>query len=407
MDASLDIRTRQEVIALWPESAEYYEKMLSTSELRDFLDVIMPQVDRWKSFQAEVSFFSYMYLILSRLSVAPGAPVLETLQLHHYDCSDEEEEAYMTSFHPQVLRAPFVLFGGAELPNLRQVALWGVHVDWDNSLALLAGRKELELSNHPQDVRPSYATFKHILETSPDLETLTLMTSGPAETPEGWPSSDFIDATSIQHLVVAYLPASYLCSLFDHISLPNLRDMAIDVLDEDYSSFARHMSLAAPGRSQSLLAQLENLKIVSLPSDDASAERMLEQLARLRHFNLNCVGEEDNPFFVKLMTPIPTATPAAVTTVSSPDAPTPKFYCPALKHLTIRGLPPAQVRAFVSARKDAGLPLSRLLVSEDDEVEDEDEKWLKMNVDEFEFFEPSSEDEIFMEDDEEDSDFFD
>ncbi|KAH8825297.1 hypothetical protein DL96DRAFT_1612707 [Flagelloscypha sp. PMI_526] len=390
MNRSLELRTREDLNELYPDSGEIYLSSLSLKEVSDFLDIVLAHVERWKSFEAFVTFYSYMFLILERLSKARGAPLLESFQLYSYAYPEDDE--HFEHFQPAELRTAFTMFGRAPLPCLQTTALWGVHLDWENSDSLLHGLKELELAYHCLDVLPSYAVFKRMMESSPALETLTLMNSGPGE-PDDWPTgeSDLISAPSIRNLVLCHLSASYLSTFFDHMSLPGVRHIAFDLANEDYSSFVRHLALAAPGRSQSFLSQLESIKLSHLPADDASSKKMLEQLVHLQHLNINCDEGEDSPVFLQLMDP-QTTNPSSETT-------SPKLYCPQLRHLTVAGVASPQLKAFVTARMEAGLPLKKVSMSEFDDLEETDEQWLKSNLDELDFFVPSE-----YEEDDEDED---
>lgn len=91
-----------------------------------------------------VSDYKIMYHTLKSLS-APGvgeASLLKALQLYHYEEEGEDEEI----FGYEGMKEGLVPFGG-KAPNLRHVALWGVHVDWERT-GWLEGLEDLELAYH-------------------------------------------------------------------------------------------------------------------------------------------------------------------------------------------------------------------------------------------------------------------
>ncbi|KAG5654266.1 hypothetical protein H0H81_005512 [Sphagnurus paluster] len=361
---------------------------LSLLDLVAILDIIVPHIEQWRSLTLTASLYDYMHTLLSRLAQCPAAPLLEVLELYHYeDCEDYEV------FRPAELREPFLIFNGYA-PNLRDVALWGVHLDWDRSLSFLKDLRDLELTYHAKDVRPSYATFTQMITFSPNLSTLSLCLSGPqgndAETND-W-GTEPISIPSLQELVLCYHEAPYAIALVQKLSVPNVRSLALDFDGEDYTEFVKQLTLPMAGTTKSILSGLEHMKISGLPCDRASIDMMYEQLVGLQTININCSGEEEEELFRRLM---------------YPAAAGKKIYCPNLHTITTTGIDGAEMRGFVEARKAAGVPIKRLMMSEEDEIEDKDEKWLRAHVEEFDFFEPSdSEEELvdLTEDDESDND---
>ena len=69
------------------------------------------------------------------------------------------------------------------LPSLKHLTLRGVHVDWDALGNILDasgnGLSHLELASHPRDVRPSISQFHNLLQSTPNLQTLYVVGTGP------------------------------------------------------------------------------------------------------------------------------------------------------------------------------------------------------------------------------------
>ncbi|RDB17917.1 hypothetical protein Hypma_000923 [Hypsizygus marmoreus] len=366
----------------------------SMPELTTILDIITPHVAHWRTLEVSVSYYEYMHILLSRLASCPAAPTLEVLELYHRD-EDTEEDA---TFEPAELNTRFLPFNGVA-PKLTHTALWGVHLDWDRAIPLLSGVHDLELAYHTKDVRPSYATFAQIIAGSPDLRTLTLSLSGPAEHDETVPENDWgnelLAIPSLRELVLCYHEPRYAIALLKKLSVPNVTALTLDFDSEDYSEFAQELTRPAPGGgNKSLLAGLERLKISGLPCNIKTVEDVLGQLVGLRTFNLNCSGGSEEMFFDMLMEAGPVTGG--------------KVFCPNLHTISTTGIEGAKMKKFVELRKAAGVPVKRVQMSEEDDVDEKEEKWLRAHVEEFEFFEPSDSEEEFVdlegEDDEMDED---
>ncbi|KAK7469178.1 hypothetical protein VKT23_003669 [Stygiomarasmius scandens] len=352
-------------------------KHMTNEDITRILDVIVPDVDRWRTLEVTANVYEGIYTILERLSQCPAAPLLEMLQMYHY----EECEEYET-FSPPELGTRFLLFNG-NAPRLKDLALWGVHIDWDNSLSYLCGLRDLELAYHAHDVRPSFETFASMIHASPELHTLSLCLSGPAGTKEDWGTSQ-IEIPSLKELVLCHHEPQYIESLLPHFVIPNLVNLALEFDSADYTDFARMLSTPLPGRTKSILAGLEALKIAGLPSTRKAREQMMDQLVNLHSINLNCSGDEEE-FFDKLMEVKPTPSGTGQMVV----------YCPNLKNIATTGIDGKQMKRFVDVRKTAGAPITRVSMSEEDDVDQRELKWLREHLEELEFFEPSdSEEEI-------------
>ncbi|KAI0354955.1 hypothetical protein OH77DRAFT_1425564 [Trametes cingulata] len=397
------------------------------------MDLILPHVAHWQALQIMVSFYPHMHRALEALGAAGPAPMLEVLQLYHYEDTDE----HLTFKHPELRVQPFRLFGGVA-PRLTHVAFWGVHVNWDKESApFLTGLRDLELAYHARDVRPSFADFARILRSSPDLRTLTLCLSCPAGTPADWPSSGMPETTSqsdsaamdvdidstaplvlpkLTDLVLAYLEPGYLLSLLPRLALPALTSLALDLEEDDYSEFLAYLTsprslpqpstasssssrlaLRGPGvagtPTRSLLANLTSLKIASLPASEAVVRDAYRQLENLTALNLNVAYLDE--YWVDLL--FPQELPAASGSGSAGGGSAPgELLLPRLETLTTTGVDGGKMRELVAARAARGRPLKTLLMNQEDDVTQEDEEWLGTHVERFEYFEGSDEEDVEM-----------
>ena len=352
------------------------------SELSEILDLVTPRVQQWRTLSVSVYDYRWMYLLLARLHQCPPAEILEVLELYVHDNNEEE-----ILFYPSELTARFIPFQG-QAPRLAHCVFWGVHLDWDASLGMLENLKELELAYHVEEVRPSYQTFEAILKST-NLQILLLSLSGPAGTEDDWRHAGYniIQLLSLEELILRYHPLQYVCSLLRFIDTPNLRSLDLDFVDDDYTKLAQDLCKAPFGRSKTLLAGLEHLKLSGLPCNATAMKKMLDELSELKSLNLNCLGQPLE-VFEKIE--------AATKSISSLSVGSQKPYCPTLESIATVGITGRRMKQFIEARKEAGVPIQRVMMSEYDDIDDRSEKWLKKNTKEFALFDPSdSEEDVF------------
>ena len=414
-----------------------YIQFLSQKELAQILDLIEPEVSHWGVFQFHASTYGYIHLLMSRLHKLPSAPLLETFEVCHFeDCDDYEvfNGDDKTSFLP--------FHGNA--PLLKEVVLWGVHIDWDAALSsFLRGLLVLELSYHAKDVRPSYKTFKQIINNSPELHTLTLSLSGPAlgnGLPHdiniedgGWGTTP-LTILSLKELALQFHDCKYASALVNHLDVPNVTSFLVNFEEEDYSEFVGALLKPVKGRTNSFLTHIEHMKISGLPCSMYSAEALLGQLGNLKSLNIKVVGLEESIIFHKLSDPYagrlpvtpgndanagaeapqqqaptaaaphttglppPTSTPSASS--SSPtsplptsNAPLPSLFCPRLEGIVTNRVSGMQVKKLVLTRRKLGAPLKRVSMSQEDPLSAKEERCIRRNVEEFDFFVPSDSEE--------------
>ena len=367
--------------------------------LGDVLELLKPHVEQWKTFELMVSHYLLMDHALAIFKMCPGAPILEVLGLYHYEESEENE-----TFQPEAFKdQDFVLFQN-NLPRLKEVKLWGVHVNWPKT-TFLSGLEDIEFAYHAYDVRPSYNDFLRILKSSPSLHTLTLCQSGPAgmpvdwlesvrealpsagQTPETRPSDSLLDITvpSIIDLALAFLPPEYVLALLDHIRLPNITKLALDFDQDEYTYVVDRLSTPAAGTSKSLFSGVEALKLSGLSCAHVpTLVKAAGALQNLKHLNINFHHVEY--FWLGLMI-------APETVVGAELTPGTTFF-PRLESISITNLDGKGVRELVQRRKEMGKPLKEVYLNREDPLWDGDEAWLKENLEVFETFEGSDDEDV-------------
>ncbi|KAI0732024.1 hypothetical protein C8Q72DRAFT_188846 [Fomitopsis betulina] len=383
----------------------------SAEELEQILDLIIPHVWHWRQLELMVSDYPPMHSALTHMGACASAPLLEVLQLYHYEDGgdDDDDEKFA---HAQYKEQDFVLFHG-DAPRLSHVALWGVHLDWARS-TFLCGLEELELAYHAKDVRPPYRDFARILRDSPAIETLTLCSSGPAGGPVEWLESvlgadamqtaesaapdanTVLTVPSIENLVIAFLDPEYTKQLIERLACPNLSSLALDFEEADGTALLQALTRPSQVTGKSMLSGLRALKIAGVQCDDSAViADVYAALVNLQAFNLNFD-------FVSLRWHEVLLTQWESVASSNRDP-----LLPNLDNITTTSLPGKDVRKLIEVRKAIGKPLKRVYMNQDDELEQADEDWIKGNVEEFDYFEGSDdEDDILIEmpDDGEDDD---
>ncbi|KAJ7784610.1 hypothetical protein B0H16DRAFT_304076 [Mycena metata] len=342
------------------------EPCISLDDFKVILDMIMPHVHNWRVLEVSANYYTYMYELLSRLAKVPGAPLLEELGLYNYEESESEE---VDTFEPAHLAEAFLPFQG-NAPKVTHVAFWGVHIAWEAALPMLQGLREIEFAYHTRDVRPSFETFRAMLEASPEIELLSLCYSGPVG------DMEVLEVPSLRTLVLCYLEPDFVKPFIGALVLPGLEELNVDLVEEDFTDFATQLAEPARGQTRSLLAGLTTMKLTGLQCNDATCAVVMAQLEGLKRLHINCEGEEKR--FFELLSELKGTAPQ---------------YCPKLESLRVEGVEGAELRELVATRKTAGAPLQQVFIGSRDFVDAKDERWLRANVDTVDFFDPSDDSE--------------
>jgi hypothetical protein len=401
--------------------------ILLPSHIKPLMDLLSPHVQRWRSFELHVPYFSYAHILLHIMSRLPPAPLLEVLQIYHREDVDEDSHSifdigYYVKGLPHTIGAPF----SGQAKNIKSVVLWGVHVDWEAMSNMLVRLNELELAYHAIDVRPSWTLFEKVLRGSPDLKHLSLHASGPRESTDQWVSHASHDTSSTdameipQHLiplkkletvVFAYLPPDTVVAHLKRLYMPALRSLTLDLDQGDCGPLISQ--LAGPAtrpfhinspKPSSLLSQLRSVKLDGLrwegDPEARAADTLYQQMTNVRFLELTTLFLHQQ-FVDRLCEPISATGDRSNVSYSALEPSSAEWYLQNLTELKISGQEGYIVRRLVAARKKAGFPLTKVLVAYDDEMDTDDEYWLRANVKEFGYFEASD-----VEDADEDMDPF-
>jgi hypothetical protein len=229
---------------------------LSTGEFHPIFDIISPHVKRWRALFLKVRDNECKVRARARLSTCGAAPNLETLQLYHFEDFGNAYDLVRATHHP-----PVMVFE-ASLPRLRYVSLIGVNLPW-RTCPFLRNLRQVELALHRETVRPPYKYWERMLRSSPALEKLALHYSGPRVPPgwagavpavgggggatateDDWPSGKdrAIHLPCLTELSLTDLDPEYLCLLLDHLVLPAVTTLALDLPEQDFMPFVNFLA---------------------------------------------------------------------------------------------------------------------------------------------------------------------
>lgn len=220
------------------------------------LDLLFPQMYRWRSLTILSDTWAPLRVALERLSLPTltkglGAPHLETLMLMR--CN--EFLGHLDAFSPRSQHMfdgiPFAALTGAPhhdlsaqshpLPKLRNLTLVGVHLNWTHFSRYILGAaldkppsrisgciQSLELSQHCREVRPTFDEFTRILKACPLLRKLVIRVSGP-RFDAGVQSSDHpVSLPLLEEIHLGYTNVEDAAMLLSHINAPNLTMLSIE-----------------------------------------------------------------------------------------------------------------------------------------------------------------------------------
>lgn len=213
---------------------------LYKDELDTIFEILLPFVDRWRTFHLKVCDNECKSIARRYLTTCGPGPKLETLQLYHFEDFRTTHRLFLATYRP-----PVTIFDN-DLPRLKNVSLIGVNLPWDQSL-YLSNLDHLELALHLDNVRAPYRWWDRMLRTSPALKSLSLHYSGPKEATGvpglAWAApDDKIQLSQLRELSFTDLDPDYLCNLFERILVPNLKKLTLDLREQDFTPFIQFLT---------------------------------------------------------------------------------------------------------------------------------------------------------------------
>ena len=335
---------------------------LCREEFDSVFNIVVPHVRRWRSLVLKVRDTVCKAGARKHLSSCGPAPHLESLQLYHFEDWATSQELYLATVRPPVL-----VFAG-DLPRLRNLFLIGVNLPWTASLPFLRDLEELQLALHSVGVRPTYEEWRRILMACPNLKRLSLHYSGPLDN-EPWPEEP-IKLPSLEELTLIDLDPGYLCRLFQHLSLGEIRRLRVELPEQDFTAFIDHVSKPnAP-----LFRYVESLHVAALNCSQEAWTAFIGSMTALKflHVNFERVPVE---FCLPLMDVTLMQDPPRDeqdTKGKKKSEPKHVLTCPRLETLKVYKLPLETLKSLCEIRASHGLPLTNLYIHEKDKKSDED-----------------------------------
>ncbi|EKM51628.1 uncharacterized protein PHACADRAFT_261877, partial [Phanerochaete carnosa HHB-10118-sp] len=190
-------------------------------EFKPIFEILIPEVDRWRSLTLKVRDRGCKLGARDVLSSCGSARNLEYLQLWHIEDWDSAERLFT-----QIGPPPVVIFDRS-LPSLKHLSLVGVNVPWLQS-PFLEDLTSINLALHSEDVRVPYHIWANMLATSPRLEKLSLHYSGPKAGVLAWPET-VIPLPGLRELSLTDMDPPYMCEVIRRLHMPNVAQLRLEL----------------------------------------------------------------------------------------------------------------------------------------------------------------------------------
>jgi len=339
------------------ELATETETAPATYDLRRIMHLISPHVQRWRMIHISVSRKEQMYMVLYDFLYQIG-PALRLRSLSLYDNSDDDGSDSEEETFYEVPSEGMIFNDHA--PLLSEVCLWGVTLQWRKA-TFLRELEALELAYHDHTSRPSWEDFATLLLASPDLKALSIADSGPNPGDDlqiQWPE-ETIPLLSLHKLSVAFVTPMYLDELLCRLEIPSLEELEMD-LDGPGTG---NLLTSITGKKKNLLRNLRKLKIGALETTPPEVVTLYTPLNSLLSLCLNL--SYLNPSYLTLLHEKPST------------------YLPQLEELVIMGLDDENsdnLKEVIKKRAEVGNKLKKLVLCNQDDIDDADLEWFKGQV---------------------------
>ena len=342
-------------------------------EFKHVFDILIPQVDRWRSLALKVRDRGCKHGARNALSTCGPARNLEYLQLWHIEDWDSAEKLFT-----QIGLPPVIIFDKS-LPSLKHLSLIGVNVPWLQS-PFLEDLTSIDFALHSEDVRIPYNVWANMLATSPRLERLSLHYSGPKACPDAWPET-IVPLPNLKELSLTDMDPPYMCEILRRLHMPNVTHLRLELpaqeLDVNFDSFLAYL-ITPPSRpttnqearpaaesNEPLFPRLRTLAIHALKCSTESFRRLLEVSSHVTRLELGCRRLSDGLFGELFYLDVQDSgkgkqrggSPCAQ---SSPS----RIILPDLRTVHVCGIPSAMLVEYLSFRRQHGRPVREWLVSE-------------------------------------------
>ncbi|TFY70957.1 hypothetical protein EVG20_g2040 [Dentipellis fragilis] len=347
-------------------------RTLCFDHFHEAFDIAEAHAMRWRSLLLRLCDLECKGGARARLHGCAPVPMLQSLQLWHLEDWGTSQNLFVATAKP-----PVQILNN-DVPSLKNLSLVGVNLAWSQE-HYLADLEQIEFALHSEGVRPSVKEWEELLRASPNLWRLSLHYSGPRV--EGAWTASPIPLAHLSVLSLTDMDPTLLCSVMQHLTMPTLRTLEMELPEQDFTAFVDLISDAqAP-----YFPILDDLHISALDCSVESWGRFLRTIPKLSYLEAD-FRRIEHDFFDELFTKTthsdePEASTSAAeqnkaTTHTSldsvPESSNP-FYnvlLPRLRVLKVAGLSAQNLLAYVTFRKTAGYPVPRLVVHDKMGIDD-------------------------------------
>jgi hypothetical protein len=169
IDIFIDLRHPDEDHPEFNEHKAHRHRAKQSIWVRDIMVVLEGTEEHWRSIKVVSNIWVPLYGLMGHWTFT-HLPSLESISMERANRMFGMRDV---PFDPQGLIEPMTLFGpSASVPNLRELSMSAVHVDWDDASVCFQNLRKLEINNQTHDAGPSFEEFAEILSSSPRLEYL-------------------------------------------------------------------------------------------------------------------------------------------------------------------------------------------------------------------------------------------
>jgi hypothetical protein len=395
-------------------------------EMDRLFALILPEAHRWRSLYVIVVDYSLILHVVQRLQPV-AAPNLSMLWLSNPRALEQGED-----FPPPEMATEYKLFQSSSgAPILRDVTLWGVHIDWSSSF-LSSHLRKLALCYHSFHIRPAPQRFFDILSAcSETLQEFCLEDSGPAlKNDEEWMPyvSSKIELPNLHTLTVNFLPPKHAWGVFNTIVARNVKDLTLNLeffdARAEWNPLIRQLCTGGFTSKEPMFPTLTSLRVLGLSAEPFYLGILLYYYPTITslHIDFRYTPHELLDVLGTLTPQIgvpPSELPEWASALHSrvvqyQDKPIKDgqimdegvgrepWMCPDLQKLMVWGISGKRLRLLIARRQEGGVPLKEVQYTYTNTraMRSSDRAWLKANLDVFKEL-VEAEDDRDLEDEEE------
>jgi len=361
------------------------------NEISCLFGLLWPEAHRWRNLFVDVKSYSLiLYVVQGLQSVA--APNLRILWLSSNN--DDEAEGLTLPVKYKFFQSP----PGA--PLLRDVTLWGVHIDWSSPF-LSSHLRKLTLRYHDINVRPEPRRFFEILSScSETLQVLALERSGPIldDVDVHLGVSSKIELPNLRVLKMAFLSVATARRMFGIIVARDVKKLTFNFGNRrlsvhEWNEFIKEICTGGISSKEQMFPALTSLYLLSFPAQTNHLGALLFYHPRITSLTIN-FDAIDSHLLDTLGSPIPKiGVPYWATTLlqcihklrtgdqtADENVRHKEWLCPELRNLKVNGVGGGQLRLLVARRKEGGVPLKEVSYPDTCGLGTSYRVWLKANL---------------------------